>query len=543
MDDESKPLIPKLKADRNYKTVSEQNTVDKAVDNAVNKAVDNAVDKYMYKRSKCLYVVTFLFYILCFLTGQYIASPALYDGIPHAHAVFWTVVIYICNSLFLAAGVLLNLFSLAFDLFVISACRFEYCGFLYTNTTNIIISNLTHLIQSSPPPIGQFDDWQKVVFTTATVSGVCSYFVMICVLYGQYSCFNKCRGRMPTMGSVCCLIAKEPHHHTVLRTGENGTDIKYAINPFFDKEYTYQVEDKDQSGPESPDTKFLSALITPEQSGYFQLIFWINFLIYTSSVVLFFILLAGRIDSDGSVLEVIDIIGLVGQFVSQFCAILSCFIFSKVAYAVSNRCLDFSKCIFPQVDIPKNEGNEWVHLIDRYFKNDDNPEAVSHLMILKKMDQVYAKIVKNSLGPYGTWFAIHWVLYTVTAFMSIAYVADIIEMELYTPEKCHYEGTVDCRLALSYSICFALEHCVLFLYPCFRAASVTKARSSLIKSVSKAEWRNVPPEDKNAFVAYLKDQNCNFKVSILCANLSFGFNMAYISIFIGILGVILKIST
>ena len=482
---------------------------------------------------------TLLFYILCFLTGQYIASPALYS----IHPVLITVVIYVFSSLCLLAGIVLNVCSFAFDIFVISKCPFKHCGYLYTYNITENMTNITHLFQSSPPSIVQFDDWQKVVFTTATVSGVLSYFFMIHVLYCQYSCFNKCKDRMPTMGSVCCLIAKEPQHHTKLRASDNGDPLKYVINPFFDEEYT--VDENDLT---NPNIKLRSALITPEQSGYFQFIFWLNFLIYTAGVVLFFTLSAGRIISDGSALEVIDIVGLVAQFFSQFCAILSCFIFSKVAYAVSNRCLDLTKCIFPMVNIKKTqsgseiETEKWIALKGKFFEEEERKD-VSHLMILTKMDQKYAKLVKKSLGPYGKWFTIHWVLYTVTAFMSIAYVADLIEMELYTNEKCRYETKVDCRLALSYSICFALEHCILFLYPCFRAASVTRARSSMIKSVSKAEWRDVPPGEKSEFVAYLKDQNCNFKVSILCAKLSFGFNMAYISIFVGILGVILKIST
>ena len=42
----------------------------------------------------------------------------------------------------------------------------------------------------------------------------------------------------------------------------------------------------------------------------------------------------------------------------------------------------------------------------------------------------------TTLNPFGTWLAVHWVLYTitVTAFMSIFYVAKNIILELYEKE-------------------------------------------------------------------------------------------------------------
>ena len=68
------------------------------------------------------------------------------------------------------------------------------------------------------------------------------------------------------------------------------------------------------------------------------------------------------------------------------------------------------------------------------------------------------------------------------------------------------------------------------------------ARSTLIKHVSKAEWNNIHLNEKDSFITYLNSQDCSFKISIFCAKLPFGLNMAYISIFIGVFGVILKVS-
>ena len=141
---------------------------------------------------------------------------------------------------------------------------------------------------------------------------------------------------------------------------------------------------------------------------------------------------------------------------------------------------------------------------------------------------------------------VHWILFTITAFMSIAYITEMIILELYGQEapdiKCHGEHLVSCRLRLAHTFLFTLEHCILFIYPCFRAASVMTGYTAMIKKVSNAEWQNIDPNDKEKFINYLKIQDCTFKISILCAKLSFGFYLAYISIFVGILGVTLKLA-
>ena len=64
----------------------------------------------------------------------------------------------------------------------------------------------------------------------------------------------------------------------------------------------------------------------------------------------------------------------------------------------------------------------------------------------------------------------------------------------------------------------------------------------MIKMVSNAEWNNIPLDDKEKFINYMMIQDCTFKISILCAKLSFGFYIVYFSIFVGILGVILKLA-
>ena len=129
-----------------------------------------------------------------------------------------------------------------------------------------------------------------------------------------------------------------------------------------------------------------------------------------------------------------------------------------------------------------------------------------HLTTLNKLDSWYVKNVKNSINPYGTWFAVHWVLYTLTAFMSISYFAEAIIEELYgyTHKKCFSTNNTSCVLDLVYIGLFMLEHCILFLYPCFRAASVSTNRSRLIQELSGIII--IPLQEKESFCVYGKEE-------------------------------------
>ena len=131
----------------------------------------------------------------------------------------------------------------------------------------------------------------------------------------------------------------------------------------------------------------------------------------------------------------------------------------------------------------------------------------------------------------------HWLLYAITAFLSLAYLAETIMNWLYG--YWHYECTRTCHLSI---FLFSLENTALFLYPCFRAASILSAQNSLIKKVCNKEIENITQEKKFAFAQYMKERKCGFVLSIFCAHIEFGFNIAYISIFIGFLGIIIKLT-
>ena len=442
--------------------------------------------------------------------------------------------IFIVSTLFLLIFGMVNVASFAFDIYVIAWCPFQDCGYIYTtNNTNESLYNLTNYTANtssfgapSAESMLEYDDWQKVVFTTATVSGLLSYYlIVILVLCPLYGVCNPC-------SEMVCNRVADIWRKFGEKEARSSAIGEMPLNPFVD----------------SSNENNTSTSLGPRQFFYFHLIFIANLALFLASVGVYTKILVDRIGSKNPVLEGVDIAGVVTQFGSQFCAILSCFIFSKVVYAVSSKCLKMKK-IFARV----NDMTEWNTFLndlvnEHYLTNDDKGEIVEsgtrHLTTLKKLDSWYVKKVKNSINPYGTWFAVHWILYTLTAFLSISYFAEAIIEELYghTHRKCFSMHNTSCVLDLVYIGLFMLEHCVLFLYPCFRAASVSTIRSRLIEKVSRAQWNHIPLDEKESFCAYLKDQKCEFTISVLCAEIPFGFNLAFISIFFGVFGVILKLS-
>ena len=485
----------------------------------------------------CLYkMVYFVFYFLCSITGQLTIIPSscsCKDGIKIL-IVVWTLittVIFLC----------INLLSLVFDIYIIAWCRYKYCGYISVfETTRLLnltmannITNESDLGAVQAVNLTIYDDWQKTVVTTSTASGTISYLFMIYVLYTQYSILVKipvnCKPREWLRRFwICCGEKLKPEITDVLQS------------PFIDSNGNTATK------------------LSPKQSCYFMAIYSLNILVYIGSVALLFIIFAGKVDQRLKEREIIDAGGLAFQFASQFCAILSCFIFSKVAYSVRTTCTQKLPELFYKVELaaaehfgeriigPLNDDEHLRWLRDEKYITDEDTIKRSRLHLLKAILKWYHRMLHTTLYPFGTWFAVHWILFTVTAFMSIAYVAEKIILELYGQEaadiKCHGEHLASCRLRLAYVFLFALEHCILFIYPCFRAASVTTGYTAMIKKVSNTEWQNIDPDDKEKFLHYLKIQDCTFKISILCAKLSFGFYIAYFSIFVGILGVTLKLA-
>ena len=462
-----------------------------------------------YLLVKCASFLQYIFYLLCFFSGQ-LTFTSLQTSTWYRvlNALSWSTLLF---------SLIANVASTAFDMAVIGWCPYENCGYIDIRGSNDNLSGLS--IQPDNPD--QFNDLQKFVFTSASLSGTLSYSVMIYVLLKTY--------HYPLWTKLKDLSNREKLQTSAFK--------RVVLNPFRD------------------DEELESTAFVEKQSLYFYSIFFFNILIFISSVTIFFILYSQEYNKKDSFLHLfLNIGGLTSQFYSWGCAILSCFIFSKIAYSIQNFCTVKLLKLFNKIAAEKELKENFINsMLKEKLKMKEDVLCIKiqelnqcddkHFEMLKIVDRWYGFTLKCSLYPYSTWFALHWVLYTLTGFLSLSYAIEYILMELYqNTNPCQHEKSSHCRLILVYILLFSLHHCALFLYPCFRAASVTAARFSLIKKVSKSHWPHVKLAEKQAFLQYLKDENSTFKVSILCANLSFGFELAYLSIFFGLMSVVLKIT-
>ena len=256
--------------------------------------------------------------------------------------------------------------------------------------------------------------------------------------------------------------------------------------------------------------EFKPVILHAKQLFCFYAVFFLNFSLYAANVATLFYIVQKEIDNNYPKWRVIDYLGLSAQLASQYCAIISCFIFSKLAYAVASSC--------------RNKLTSYQNIVQELA------ESAVVLQRLEEEDTQFVKLCNGSTKPYRLWFSVHWFMYGLTAFMSIAYFVDTIIDCKHNYDKCY--------LIILYVFLFTLEHIVLFLYPCFRAASILEARNTLIHKVSKQNWS---PDIKSKFLQFMKEQKCGFVLSLVCIRVEFGFNVAYISIFLMFIGIVIKV--
>ena len=264
----------------------------------------------------------------------------------------------------------------------------------------------------------------------------------------------------------------------------------------------------------------------------------------------------------------VDITRIVLQLVGLFCAIQSCFIFSKIVYCITEK-LDKLKGTMnetaeqggrnrPQVGNEQQQtqpaGNEQEQatllsalkttntmLTDLKNKEHANMECYYKL---QEDDQNFIDGVKPTLDLYGVWFIFHWIFYSLTSLLHSAVIIelllDVVSYRVsltdeYVPStKAEIEAPY-----IFYIVFFTLLHAYLFLYPCFRAAAIDNARQELINNIAKkkdVEWKRIPLSVRSNFVEYLKLQDFGFKVSICCADIPCGLGLAFVSLFIAVCG-------
>ena len=443
--------------------------------------------------------------------------------------------------IFMFIQIIVNLGSLVFNMYVVIFCPYFHCGYFYIGNIsdyNKITNN--HTIDAPVKTLREYGNWNKFQITTATLGGTLSYIIItLMVLLPLYSqCLHyKCCIRCGNNGCVYQIIK------VLCNKVRKSYQSKVAIfSPFCDEE-----------------GKPYSTVLKQEELFWFYIFYTISSLLYWSSFGVFLYIMVSRVSKVNETGCAIDETGLILQFISQLCAIQSCFIFSKVAYQASKCFRDLHE-EFKEVDnTPFNELEEKLNALPSIDESNDQiirdlftsintpganmeeeKENRAYLYMLQNIDQYCIKRVKNSIQPYALWFTVHWLLYTLTTFLSIAFLTETLFLYLYDTNEWYDSQKND--ISLAYITLFTAEHTFLFLYPCFRAANVGSAREKLISRVAKTQWKHIRLPVQTQFMAYLDKQNFGFQLSLFCANINFGFNFAFVSVFIGLFGVMLKMS-
>lgn len=543
------------------------------------------------------------FYSFCCLSGQMLLYAVC--NRKNAHNKKYTachIAMSVLSWITCTGFLLVNAASLVFNMYVIGSCPYTNCTYFCTKYHKSHDVLDAYFIRSSmdnndedmnmdyytegllgaggiqPEPNFQYNNWNKLLITTGTISGFLSYYMMIFLvlvpIYSNMFCLDK-NIAVPNSKSRLKHICTS--WYSVFRK-QNYDKI---LSPFLDN------PDDEQSSELSIDQK------------YFFLIFYIlNLTFFFASLIVFCKLimlqrLKNVVEPDKDINET----GLLCQFLSQFCAIQSCFIFSKVAYGVSNKCnklikkitenIDVSDSViqyylyhYPATDLPahiypqnrppdkyemlKQEiGNDilsttvvrelnekifqsWPHAADRQLTDDAKVFTdQARFLILKKIDGKFNHECKASIAPYSHWFAVHWFLYSLTSFMAMAFLTESYIRYIYRhkPQETKWWHADKKEVyAFVYIALFCITHVFLFVYPCFRVAFLTSSRARAIRKVLNYEWLHLSPSLQAAFHNHMQAQGFGFKISVFCAEITFGFNLAFISVFIGMFGIIMKLS-
>ena len=443
-----------------------------------------------------------VFHIFCFISGQLMLDSKKYNQTTLVWKVFKIVIVLLMFPLFVIFFAL-NIGSVVFDLYAVIKCPFPNCGFIagpyffLKHFYSLNITNGSTSYKIYPEESENHMSFEHAVITVATISGSLSYLIIICVLVTNYSVAH------PLFDGLSKSFI--PWFKTTLKLEDidNGRNAEITslkiLSPFLNG----KIDPRDRN------IKFIPVYLYAKHLFCFYFFFFLNLLVYASNVALLFIIVKKEADDNYPTYELIDYFGLAAQLSSQYCAIISCFIFSKVAYAITIRChkmLEQYERIIPE-PIPENFDVDGI------------------LLELENKDTEYVKLCNDSMRPYRFWFSVHWFLYALTGFMSIAYFVETVLTHGHP------------YLNIIYIFLFTLEHLVLFLYPCFRAASILEARNTLIYRVSQKAW---PTSIKSPFLQFMKEQRCGFIMSLVCIRVEFGFNIAYVSIFIGFLGIVFR---
>ena len=231
---------------------------------------------------------------------------------------------------------------------------------------------------------------------------------------------------------------------------------------------------------------------------------------------------------------------------SQFCAIQSCFIFSKIISKVTNKlkqlATDMDQVNFTEQNPQNVEIENDTELKGLVQSNDEKKVGRGRYYWLQKMDQDFIRQVKPTLDLFGIWFFIHCLFFGLTTVLLSAFFLQImISVLKYSIKSNDLLPVAEVKikaLYIMYLFFFTLVHAYLIFYPCIRAASIATTRKKMIHTISKKRWTNIPLSIQSKFVQYLTSVNFSFQVPMfdVAININWG---VYMTVFFAMFSVVL----
>uniref|UniRef100_A0A1X7UL87 Gustatory receptor n=1 Tax=Amphimedon queenslandica TaxID=400682 RepID=A0A1X7UL87_AMPQE len=202
-------------------------------------------------------------------------------------------------------------------------------------------------------------------------------------------------------------------------------------------------------------------------------------------------------------------------FYSHLCTIVSCFIFSKIMYGIQRKINEQKKDITSTVTLPD-------------LINDD---------------KTFLKRATKALSIFQFWFFIHWIFYIVTSFLMIALSIEAILLHIRATQHHIQPGVHFSVYEIPLLIIWSISNVLMFIYPCFQAASITRARKKYIRHLMRDYAKTDQKEKVDSYVKYLQSRDFGFRLNIACIHIPFNLNVAYTSILIGVFGIVLSVLT
>ena len=167
------------------------------------------------------------------------------------------------------------------------------------------------------------------------------------------------------------------------------------------------------------------------------------------------------------------------------------------------------------------------------------------LKYLKERDKHFVKTSVSTLGWFQLWFLFHWVLYMLSTFMILTLLIDAIALHVKARITHIDPGVLFDPAEIGFLFMYSLAQCFFLLYPCLRAASVTRTRARVIRHLNEQAhtFTNIPAGVMSEFIDSMRKRKFSFRLRILCAQIPFNLNIAYFSIAFGFVGVVVTLIT